>query len=714
MKCIYLHGGSCLDKFALADTRIAARRIAGLLKAPMQTLCALAAVAALAVGLAAVRRPAVASGNTIPDDFSMNDSRPSDRTAREIPAGIQDPLDPQAYIEQLAARMSQGRRELLLMGTTLLSATPRPQATSGQPVGQRGAAPSSSARPAPTIPAAADIADTPANQAKTIPSTFGGPALGVQPPERRTRLGVVPDQDPRMSQPALSNTVQVGGINASLVSPTVTGGATPADAGLRRSPAAGAQPTLGAQWGDPSAGGRPNQPTPYGLQASAFPNQTALSRPTGVSSAGTPVFDRTARTANPPLQARASAKSNPTVWSGLSPRNGAAQRALQEIQAERVAQASAAGSDNPAAQVAQAAPTAPNMRPDMTVDEQIRMARPGLTLWVAPSPANLAAKMNVSDGQVPPPADPADVPWSLGPDLDKYRAHAVKEGSRDSGESLMKALERAGMALEDGVNVFVLGYGSERAEPFRANDGKGWLEEPQNVPVQAGITIGEVGDGLYSLADLIALDSLPNPEKGVYEDNNPVVRPLLFTGRTIGGAWKTTEEIGNAVTWGYFDNVTGCIGLCIESILELLKHTGQAVTNIARAPVQLIGGKNEETERAMDWILLVPLEFASNTVEMKGIANTVDYENAFADKGVIGSLLEFGGSTFLVYRTVDELIDELEDDGHRKRTSQETPVADEPSEPPAPPAEPPSTPSGWDLVWMWNDGEAMSDLVFRP
>ncbi len=713
MKCTYLHGGSCFDEVT-PDGRTAARRIARLVKAPMQTLCAIAIIAALAVGFAVLRRPTAASGNTIPDDFSMNDNRPSDGAPREIPAGIQDPIDPEAYIQQLAARMSQDRRELLLMGTTLLSATPRPQATSGQPAGQRGTAPSSSAWPAPPIPAAADIADTPASQAKTLPSTFGGPALGVQPPERRTRLGVVADHDPRTSQPAFSKTVQVGGISASLVTPTVTGGATPADAGLRRSAAAGAEPTLGAHWGDPSAAGRPSHERPYGLQASAFPNQPALPRPTGVSSAGTPVFDRTAGAVNSAQRAQASARTGPTVWSGLTSRNGAAQKALQQIEAERAGQASAAGAASPPAQVAQAAPTAPNMRPQMTVDEQIRMARPGLTLWVAPSPANLAAKMQVSDGQVPPPTDPADVPWSLEADLDKYRAHAVREGSRDSGESLMKALERAGMALEDGANVFVLGYGSERAEPFRANDGKGWLEEPHKVPERAGITIGEVGDGLYSLADLIALDSLPNPEKGVYEDNNPLVRPLLFTGRTIGGAWKTTEEVGNALSWGYFDNVTGCIGLCIESILELFKHTGQAVTNLARGPVQLIGGKNEDTERAMDWILLVPLEFASNSVEMKGIANTVDYENAFADKGVIGSLLEFGGSTFLVYRTVDELIDELEDDGHHTRRSEEASTPDEPSEPPSPPAEPPSTPSGWDLVWVWNDGEAMSDLVFRP
>ncbi len=516
-----------------------------------------------------------------------------------------------------------------------------------------------------------------------------------------------------MSQPALSNMVQVGGVSASLVMPTVTGGMAPVDSTPRRSLPVGTEPTLNAQWGNPSVTGRASRTIPYGLQVSASPDQTALPQPTGVASVGTPVFDQRAHAANPPEQRRASAKSSPPVWNGLSPRNGAAQRALQEIQADRAAQASATGRGNSAAQLAQGTPTVPSVRPNMTLDEQIRAAKPGLTLWVAPSPANLAAKLDASAAQLPPPADPVDVPWSLGADLDKYRAHAVSEGSRDSGESLIKALERAGLALEDGVNVFVLGYASERGQPFRANDGKGLLDEPGKVPQQASVAIGELADGLYSFADLVALDSLPNPGKDVYEDNNPLVRPLVFTGRTIGGAWKTTEEIGNAVTWGYFDNVTGCIGLCIESILEFLKHTGQAVTNIARAPVQLITGEDEQAERLMDWILLVPLEFASNVVEMKGIANMQDYENAFADKGVVGSVLEFAGSTFLVYRAIDELIDELEDDGDCTRTS-EGAAAEEPPEPPAPPAEPPAPTSGWDLVWLWNGEEVMSDLVFRP
>jgi hypothetical protein len=126
---------------------------------------------------------------------------------------------------------------------------------------------------------------------------------------------------------------------------------------------------------------------------------------------------------------------------------------------------------------------------------------------------------------------------------------------------------------------------------------------------------------------------------------------------------------------------------------------GQAATNIDRAPVQLLAGKNEGTERAMDWVLLVPLEFVTNSVQMKGIANMEDYKTAFEDKGVIGSVLEFGGSTFLVYRAVDELIDELKDDDHHSHTDSSEPPVDEPTDPVVP-----TNPAGSDILFII-DGE---------
>ncbi len=377
-----------------------------------------------------------------------------------------------------------------------------------------------------------------------------------------------------------------------------------------------------------------------------------------------PPADRTARSADVPTEepaqvvAQSPPATNSTVspqrssesligltqtW--LSPKNRAAQAALQEIATVDRPQDARLASTMP---VGPATPPTPAPRPEM-----------------GPTPGGRGSRTAVNGSQARHFYEEKEPAWSLGADLDKYRAHAVQEGSRESGESIEKALKGIGLAIEDTTNIITLGYASDRAKPFRSNDGKGFFQEPGRVPQQAGETIGSLGDGLYSVADLVTFNALPDSQKAAYLDNHPVVRPLVFTGRTIGGAWKTTEEIGNALTWGYFDNVTGSIGMCIESLIEALKHTGEAVTNLARLPVRLVTGNNEKADEALDWVLLVPLEMASNVVQMKGISNMADYETAFADKGVIGSILEFGGSTFIVYTALDELVDELDDNGSR-------------------------------------------------
>jgi hypothetical protein len=43
-----------------------------------------------------------------------------------------------------------------------------------------------------------------------------------------------------------------------------------------------------------------------------------------------------------------------------------------------------------------------------------------------------------------------------------------------------------------------------------------------------------------------------------------------------------------------------------------------------------------------------------------------DYKTAFEDKGVIGSVIELGGSSFLVYRGTKKLVDKLDDKHHHK------------------------------------------------
>lgn len=373
----------------------------------------------------------------------------------------------------------------------------------------------------------------------------------------------------------------------------------------------------------------------------------------------------------------------------LSSKNRAAQAALEEMRAGSQPQSAPVPATAPtrsAASIVSTVPTAPVVTPEM-----------------GPTPGSQAARTVVNGSQARHFYEEKEPAWSLGADLDKYRNHAVNEGSRDSGESLKKALGGIGLAIEDTTNVITLGYASDRAKPFRANDGKGFFDEPGRVPQQAGITIASLGHGLYSVADLVTFNALPDSQKEAYIDNHPLIRPLVFTGQTIGGVWKTTEEIGNALTWGYFDNVAGSIGMCIESLIEALKHTGQAVTNLARVPVRLISGNNEKADKALDWVLLVPLEMASNVVQMKGIANMDDYKTAFADKGVIGSVLEFGGSTFLVYRAVDKMLDELDNNKRSSKKSGNNNGGSSGGSTPDFPADV-ADPPGAGIIFWWEDG----------
>ncbi len=263
--------------------------------------------------------------------------------------------------------------------------------------------------------------------------------------------------------------------------------------------------------------------------------------------------------------------------------------------------------------------------------------------------------------------------WSLTEDLDKYRAYAVKEGSREPLENLKKMLAHAGFFVEDGINIFTLGYGSDRAIPFRANDGNSPLWHAKTVAEQGRQTLAEFTDGVYSVIDLMTFDSLADIQKEIYKDNHPAVRPLVFTGRTIGGTWKTTESIANMLTWGYFDNFSGSAAMCVGDIVESLKHGGQAVTNLPREIVYLTVGMDEDADKTLDWILIVPWELASNIIEMQGISNMQDYKTAFKDKGVVGSILELTGATVITYLTIDELIDDDDNNKHTEGGASTTP-----------------------------------------
>jgi len=287
--------------------------------------------------------------------------------------------------------------------------------------------------------------------------------------------------------------------------------------------------------------------------------------------------------------------------------------------------------------------------------------------------------------QVPPPVKlGAEKPWSLGQDLEKYRAYAVKEGSRYFAGNVRKAGLHAGLAGQDLVNIFTLAS-SERGKPLRENDGKPISFHLLKVEEAGGETLDNILYTLYSSADLITLDSLLDLENEAYQNNHPIVRPFVYTGRSIASACKTVESAANVPTFGYFDNVAGSASMFFENTVETAKHGCQAVTNLPRGCIYVIVGKNANLDKIQDWIWLVPLEYLSNVIEMKGLSNTQDYKNAFTQKGVIGSLLEIGGSTYIAYQAVDEMFGELKDDNGKRPPTEGTPAAQAP--PTAPPAE---------------------------
>ena len=678
MMCTQLRGQFRLDQSTWASKR----RVPGLGSrsrvnvAPIPRACAVV-LAGLTLLSSLAGTSYAQSGN----------AKKSNNKVQAPSAGIRDPMNPEAYMNDLASRMNSPGDQNLLLGGVSTSRTSPPQG--GQLVqGFPKAAPRAASQSAfstlsqPRVPATGVWNATPSGHPVTaaaptqpgpvVPSTFGMPRAPVgqtSPATPQSPSAAVPNASAGVPTPSSQTTAAASSQPARVV-PNVFAGAP---ASRTQAPATTPEPPSEVV---PTASA--GVPTSSGPTTSAAPSQTAQAVPNVFAGVPASRGRATAMTPEPPGEVVPAASAG--LPAPLNQTTAATPGRLVQMAPNMVAATPEAAPQTTLIMPGQPVPLAPVASPVLlenrtspvypalnssddlftrgpgSVERQLIAARPGLTLWSEPGSANQIAQGVAQAPSAPP--EPQG-PWTLGGDLEKYRAHAVKDGSRDSGENLKKALERTGMTLSDGVNIFVLGYASDRAKPFRQNDGKGLFQEPGKVPAAAGAAIGSLGVGLYALADLLTLNALPDPNGPVYKDNNPLVRPVIFAGRTVHGVWKTTEEVGNAVTWGLFDNVTGCLGLVIEDIVEVVKHAGEAVTNVVRAPFHLAAGKKkiEGTDRALDWILLVPLELVSNAVEMKGFANMQDYKTAFAEKGVIGSVLEFGGSTYIVYRAVDDLLD---------------------------------------------------------
>lgn len=293
--------------------------------------------------------------------------------------------------------------------------------------------------------------------------------------------------------------------------------------------------------------------------------------------------------------------------------------------------------------------------------------------------------------------------WRMGEDLGRYREHAVNEGSRHPRENLEKALRHMGLTIDDLLNFLTIGYHSERAEQFRENDGKPFSYQLKTVGKALKLTTANITDCIYATADLAVFDSLPDIQKPPYFQNHSLVRPFVFGGSAVGSGWKTVESAGNTLTWGYFDNLTGSAGMGIVDLTEILKNLCEAGANLVREPFYIVVG--EDLNKPLDWILVVPFEYISNAIEMKGISNMVGYPQAFEEKGVIGSIAEMLGSGYLTVRSGEEIVDEFEHKSSKKRVVAKE---EEPS-PPPPPYKPKPTIPGEVIII-----HKPSDLPPRP
>jgi hypothetical protein len=110
------------------------------------------------------------------------------------------------------------------------------------------------------------------------------------------------------------------------------------------------------------------------------------------------------------------------------------------------------------------------------------------------------------------------------------------------------------------------GRGLDTAVSYKENDGDPPLWHMREVREDAGYTLVALKDGVYSVADVVTLNHLPDLEKEAYYSAIPILRPLVFTGRTLVGTWRVLESTGNVLTWGYFDNVTKPAGTYVKNI----------------------------------------------------------------------------------------------------------------------------------------------------
>ena len=251
---------------------------------------------------------------------------------------------------------------------------------------------------------------------------------------------------------------------------------------------------------------------------------------------------------------------------------------------------------------------------------------------------------------------------SAGKDLERYRGHAVEQGSRDPEENLERFVVHLKGMLAGIHDVVKAGYAGDNVEA-REND----FKHPSVHASEAGKSLKRTGKYFlsifYSLIDLLAFNALPDPDPE-YEKVDPWLRPPMYLGKTVRGSIDSGVGIMNIPMRGLADNIKDAAYDTVEEAAEALKSIGQAAANAAiRKPVRFLV-KNPDSDKAdkvVDWFALVPFEYLSNLMEGEGFTNLEDYRESVQQKGYTFITLELGGNTFLLIRSLSRLVPEDEE-----------------------------------------------------
>ncbi len=238
-------------------------------------------------------------------------------------------------------------------------------------------------------------------------------------------------------------------------------------------------------------------------------------------------------------------------------------------------------------------------------------------------------------------------------DINNYRKYAVTQGSRSSSQSLRNAIQHLINVGGGEYELLTLGYGVDAEQGYKANDFRLGQILRQTID-DVDRTIGGVLQAIYSIFDAVTLDALPNPPNEEYNNTPHPMRPLRFAGSSICDLARTGIDLANIPTLGLADNVLSSAYKTLDEVVEAVKETAQAGTNLLRKPAYLIASK-DKADRVVDWVALVPLEWATNVAKFEGFTNLDrnNYQRMLKEKGYTGLIIEFAGSSWLLYKAIN-------------------------------------------------------------